>query len=137
MQKIILFSVLALCFACNSSKGRQSKIEDLSGTWLPVRQEYAGAALPAAVYKNQQLIIRDHLYTVIAESTDKGEFSYGGGKMDIYGKDGVNAGKHYTAIYKLENGELTICYNLAGDSYPEGFQTRPATKLFLSVFKKG
>ena len=78
-----------------------------------------------------------------AESADKGEVTYNNGKMDIYGKEGVNAGKHFTAIYKYENlpaggagGQLTICYNLMGDSYPEAFETKSKPVLFLSVFKK-
>ena len=29
--------------------------------------------------------------------------------MDIYGREGVNAGKHFTAIYKMESDQLTIC----------------------------
>lgn len=56
--------------------------------------------------------------------------------MDIYGKDGVNAGKHYTAIYKYDNDQLIICYNLSGDSYPESFATNNRPTLFLSVFRR-
>jgi hypothetical protein len=55
--------------------------------------------------------------------------------MDIYGKEGVNTGKHFTAIYKLENNRLTICYNLAGDKYPELFDTKGRKQYFLCVFK--
>lgn len=56
--------------------------------------------------------------------------------MDIYGKEGVNTGKHFAAIYKLNNEKLTICYNLNGDSYPSDFETKSRPALFLSVFKK-
>jgi uncharacterized protein (TIGR03067 family) len=56
--------------------------------------------------------------------------------MDIYGKEGVNNGKHYTAIYKLENGQLSICYNLKGDSYPGSFDTKGKPLFFISVFRK-
>ncbi len=66
----------------------------------------------------------------------KGIVKYKDDKMDIYGKDGVNAGKHFTALYKLENEQLTICYNLSGDSYPESFMTEGKPAYFLSVFKK-
>ena len=93
--------------------------------------------LPKAVFENSKLILRNGTYSEIAESVDKGVFECKGNKMDIYGKDGVNAGKHFTAIYKLENDQLTICYNLAGDGYPESFDTKPKKALFLSVFKKG
>jgi len=115
----------------------------LNGTWLPVKQEMGGVLLPKAAFENQKLIISDSTYTVIAESIDKGVVKYKDDKMDIYGKDGVNFGKHFTAIYKFENlptgqaGEqLTICYNLSGDSYPETYETKGKPMYFLSVFKK-
>ena len=56
--------------------------------------------------------------------------------MDIYGEEGVNAGRHFTAIYKYENEELYICYNLKGDSCPGTFETKDKPLFFLSVFKK-
>jgi hypothetical protein len=56
--------------------------------------------------------------------------------MDIYGREGVNAGKHFTCIYKYENEELTVCYNLKGDSYPQAFETKDKPLFFLSAFKK-
>lgn len=108
----------------------------LNGTWVPVKQEIAGTPMPEAALQ-QKLIIDDKNYTVIiGPSTDKGTIEYKGNKMDIYGKEGVNAGKHFTAIYKHENGQLTICYNLAGDSYPDAFETKGKPAFFLSVFKK-
>ncbi|MFI5187318.1 MAG: hypothetical protein ACHQF0_11370 [Chitinophagales bacterium] len=115
----------------------------LNGTWVPVRQEIGGTLLPKAVLEKEKLVISDSIYTFTAESIDKGVVKYRDNKMDIYGKEGVNAGKHFTAIYKLENlpttqgGEqLTICYNLSGDSYPDAFETKAKPTLFLSVFKK-
>jgi len=56
--------------------------------------------------------------------------------MDVYGREGVNAGKHFTSIYKLENEQLSVCYNLGGDSYPESFDTKGKPKYFLAVFKR-
>ena len=78
----------------------------------------------------------DSNYTFIAESVDKGIAWYKDGKMDIYGRDGVNAGKHFTAIYKFENEQLVICYNLAGDVYPATFETKGKPMYFLATFKK-
>ena len=103
---------------------------------MPVKQEMGGTLLPKAAFENQKLIISDSTYTFIAESIDKGVVKYRDDKMDIYGKEGVNAGKHFTAIYKFENEQLTICYNLSGDSYPETFETKGKPMYFLSVFKK-
>lgn len=110
--------------------------DKLNGTWIPVKQEIAGQSLPPAAFEKQKLILADSAYTVIAESVDKGIVKYNGDKLDIYGKEGVNAGKHFTAICKYENQELTICYNLKGDNYPESFDTKGKPLYFMSVFKR-
>lgn len=148
MRLITFISVLILGFSCGSTKNITSdsyrkKSNKLNGTWVPVKQELGGVLLPAAVLEKQKLIIKGSDYAVISETTDKGLLKYGNDKMDIYGKEGPAAGKHITAIYKFvrsapngENGQLTICYNLSGDSYPETFETKGKPLYFLSVWKK-
>jgi uncharacterized protein (TIGR03067 family) len=129
MRAIVLFLFIVSVVSCSTK-------ENLDGTWVPVKEEMAGAALPASVFEKQTLEIKGDTYTHTAESVDKGEVSYKEGKMDIHGKEGVNQGKHFSAIYKLENDELTICYNLAGDPYPEKFETKGNPMFFMAVFKK-
>ncbi|MBS1915208.1 MAG: TIGR03067 domain-containing protein [Bacteroidetes bacterium] len=111
-------------------------LNPLNGTWVPVKQEINGTPLPESSFQKQSLVITDTSYIFTAESVDKGVAKFGDGKLDIYGKEGVNAGKHFTAIYKLENEMLSICYNLAGNGYPENFDTKGKQGLFLCVFKK-
>ncbi|HRI22070.1 MAG TPA: hypothetical protein PLA68_14005 [Panacibacter sp.] len=108
----------------------------LNGIWIPIKQEMGGKELPTVAFEKQQLTITDSSYTFVAESVDKGELKYSSGKMDIYGKEGVNTGKHFTALYKYENEILTICYNLKGDKYPEAFETKGNPLFFMSVFKR-
>jgi uncharacterized protein (TIGR03067 family) len=124
----ILFFIPAFGFA-------QSK-ENIDGKWITIKMVINGADLPEAAIKNHQLIISDSSYIFTAESVDKGILKYTNDKLDIYGKEGVNTGKHFTALYKVENGLLTICYNLAGDKYPEDFETKGKPMYFLAVFKK-
>lgn len=126
---------IAICFIASISRA-QSTSNPINGTWIPISQTMNGKTFPAVVYASQKLIIDDSNYTVIAESIDRGVIIYTANKMDIYGKDGVNKGKHFTAIYKYEDKQLTICYNLLGDSYPELFDSKGKGLLFLSVFKK-
>jgi uncharacterized protein (TIGR03067 family) len=128
--------MICLSISCSSSKKTSSGANALNGNWIPVHQEMSGKELPTSVYQKQRLCISDSNYTLMAESNDKGSLRYQGGKMDIYGKEGVNAGKHFTAIYKREKELLTICYNLRGDSYPLDFETKSRPMLFLSVFKE-
>jgi uncharacterized protein (TIGR03067 family) len=137
MRSIAFISTLVFCFGFTGIQNTPLQSNKLNGIWIPTKQEMGGSALPATSFATQKLIIKDTTYTVIAESLDQGIVSYNGNnKMDIYGKDGPNAGKHFTAIYKYENGQLTICYNLRGDTYPESFETKEKPLFFLSVFKK-
>jgi uncharacterized protein (TIGR03067 family) len=133
MRLLIIFSFFIGAGFINSKK---TTMNELNGTWIPVKQEMSGASIPEAGFQNQRLIISDSNYTFVAESTDKGIAKFSDGKLDIYGKEGVNTGKHFTAIYKLENQLLTICYNLKGDSYPETFDSKGKPLFFLCVFKK-
>jgi uncharacterized protein (TIGR03067 family) len=136
MRLVLFISLLLIGLSCATTKKIVTHSTALNGTWVPLKQEIGGKELPAAVYEKQKLVISDGSYTLMAESIDKGVVAYGDNKMDIYGKEGVNAGKHFTAIYKFENGQLTVCYNLLGDSYPEAFDTKGKPTYFLSVFKK-
>jgi len=136
MKRLLLLTLVCLYFGCATTKNNSNASFILNGTWTPIKQEIGGKELPAAFFQSQKLIIADSSYILTAESVDKGILQYKGGLMDIYGKEGVNKGKHFTAIYKLENEQLIICYNLKGDVYPSGFETKTAPTLFLSVFKK-
>lgn len=136
MRQLLFLTFVCLTIGCATTKKAQMNSNFLNGTWTPIRQEIGGKELPASVFQTQKLIISDTTYTFSAESVDKGTLTYKDGQMDIYGKEGVNKGKHFTTIYKLDNEQLTICYNLKGDSYPAEFETKSKPTLFLSVFKK-
>jgi uncharacterized protein (TIGR03067 family) len=135
MRQLAIFILYCTLTAFNCTK--TSAENELNGTWVPVKQEMNGTLFPDSALLNQQLIIKDSMYTVIImNATDKGTINYDGNHIDITSKEGVNNGKHFTAIYKLENDQLVICYNLAGDSYPEKFETIDHPTYFLSVFRR-
>ncbi len=136
MRTFLSYALILVLCGCIVSKTALAQTNRLNGTWIALKQEMGGKALPQTFYEKQKLIIADSNYTVIAESVDKGIIQVAGNKMDIIGKEGVNTGKHFKAIYKFENDQLTICYNLAGDAYPESFETQGKKLYFLSVFKK-
>ena len=132
------FSILCLLFLCISCANTKKATHSypLNGTWTPIKQEIAGKELPAIAFKNQKLVIADSNFIFTAESVDKGICRYQNGQMDLYGKQGVNTGKHFMCIYKLENNQLSVCYNLAGDSYPVDFETKSKPTLFVCVYAK-
>jgi uncharacterized protein (TIGR03067 family) len=136
MKHLFSLTMALMLLGCSSSRNAAKNLSPLNGQWTPVQQEMGGKALPADYFKTQKLVIQDSVYTLSAESIDKGILRYKNGQMDIYGKEGVNQGKHFTALYKLEHDQLTIVYNLKGDTYPLGFDTKSSPLLFLSVFRK-
>ena len=134
--RILFFWLFASLLACSGGKYASGIPRAMDGTWVPQRQEMGGKELPAAYFEKQRLAIADTSYTLTAESVDKGLLKVSGNRMDIYGKEGVNSGKHFTALWKLHHGELTICYNLKGDAYPDSLSTKGKPLYFLSVFRK-
>lgn len=136
MRLILISLVLCLTIGCASHKPSKINTASLNGTWIPVKQEMGGTILPVSIYENQKLILKDNKYTVIAESTDEGTVSFNGNKLDVLGVKGPNAGKHIKAICDLQDGLLIVCYNLAGDKYPESFETAGKPTYFMSVFRK-
>ncbi|WP_305983466.1 TIGR03067 domain-containing protein [Roseivirga thermotolerans] len=108
----------------------------INGTWKPISQNLGGTPLPLAANSNQKLVVTDSLYTMHAESIDKGIIHFDEHKMDIYGQEGPNKGKHFKAIYKQTSDSLTVCYNLQGDSYPKAFSTEGQPLYYLVVFKR-
>jgi len=136
-MRILPFLLLFVIGAgCTSTKKASTIPKKLNGTWIPVKLEMNGQLLPPASFEKQKLIINDSAYTFIAESVDKGVVTSKDDKLDIYGRDGVNKGKHFTAIYKFENEQLIICYNLSGDVYPATFETTGKPMYFVATFKK-
>ena len=136
MRQLTILLFIFLSVGCSTTKKTNAKSNLLNGTWVPINEEMGGTLFPKAAFEKQKLILSDSNYTLIAESIDQGVVRYRDNKMDIYGKEGVNAGKHFTAIYKLENEQLTVCYNLAGNNYPEAFDTKGKPMYFLAIFKR-
>ena len=136
MRQLTILVFVCLATSCTTSKNTSAKANPLNGTWLTEKMEIGGTFLPKAAFENQKITLGDSTYTFVAESVDKGTVKYNGNKIDIYGKEGVNAGKHFTAIYKFENDLLVICYNLEGSVYPETFETKGKPMYFVATFKK-
>lgn len=106
----------------------------LNGEWKPIRQEFGGKAMPPDYYAKHVLVLQDTNYIFTAESVDKGVSTYANGKMDITGREGVNTGRSFKALYELNQDTLSICYNLQGDQYPTSFSTQGNPMYFLSIY---
>ncbi len=123
---------ISLCAAAQL----KTSASEIDGVWIPIRQELGGTEFPPEGFAKHKLVINDTSFTYLSENTEKGALKFNGHKLDIYGREGINKGRHFATIYKYEKGLLTICYNLQGDSYPETFETEGKSNFFISVFKK-
>jgi uncharacterized protein (TIGR03067 family) len=136
-MKLLLTAMIIAIATGTFNSGHTSVLTgELNGDWVPVKQILGGKELPGSAFENQLLTLSDSNYTLVAESVDKGTAIYADGRMDIFGKEGVNKGRSLKAIYKLENEVLTICYDLTGTDYPESFETEGNPMIFLSEFKR-
>lgn len=109
---------------------------NLNGTWNTVYQEFEGRQIPSPEFEGQKLILYENTYTVIGAKSDEGIIKANEEKLDLYGTDGANRGRHYAAIYRINKNRLTICYNLAGGTYPSDFKTEGHRQYFLSIFER-
>jgi hypothetical protein len=91
MRPLTVLLFICISIGCSTTKIVNVKSNILNSTWVPVKQEIGGSILPNTAFENQRLIIHDTAYTFIAESNDKGVIRYSKDKMDIYGREGVNA----------------------------------------------
>lgn len=136
MKKFIPICITLFVFFQFIAQGTVAQASLMNGLWVPVRQELGGKQLPPAAFATQELHISDTLYTVLGESMDRGVVKLSGNRMDIYSREGVNAGKHFKAIYRMDREELVICYDLSGTDYPMEFSTVNKQQYFMSAFKK-
>jgi uncharacterized protein (TIGR03067 family) len=136
MKKFSIIFFICLTVSCSSTKDTGSNSGELDGDWYPIRQEMNGQELPLDSFENQKLAIIDNSFIFIAEGVDEGNITYANGKMDVYVDVGVNVGRHFKVIYKLDKDILTLCYELKGGDYPDSFDTSNNPNLFLSIFRK-
>lgn len=137
MRITIKLALATSCILAFSAFCFQRTIQDkypLNGEWKPIRQEMGGRAMPPEYYAKHLLVLQDTNYVFTAESVDIGVSKYADGKMDITGKEGVNTGRSFKALYELKKDTLSICYNLKGDQYPASLSTQGQPMYFLSVY---
>jgi uncharacterized protein (TIGR03067 family) len=112
----------------------------LEGAWVPVAASVAGQELLVAELRVKYLVLDGHDYSIIDRSNqivDSGEYlvneSASPRTIDIVGRDGPNAGRSMLAIFELKDDQLTVCYDLDGDSRPENMQVQEEDQLLLSI----
>lgn len=124
------------------SKGEISDpYSELLGSWRPQSAVLGGDPMPDVVLAGMQLDIEPGKYRVlVAGSKDTGSIeldaTHTPKRMRIESVDGPTAGSTFLAIYQFSDGQLQICYDLAGDAYPTQFASPPGTQHYLVIYRR-
>ena len=113
---------------------------ELNGVWKVKEGNMAGAVMEDSMTKSVKLTIKDKKFqTEIGPVSEAGALVIDTGKkpmiMDIKIEEGANKGKTFKCIFKLENGELTVCYAFQGDR-PTSFEPTEKNKWLLFTYEK-
>jgi uncharacterized protein (TIGR03067 family) len=145
----LVVSIVAGCLlvgpAAESNSWGQAPAQDdakaVQGTWIPVKAELAGRAIPDAVLKTIVLKLDQEKYEVsVAGKTDKGTCTQDPTtkpkRLSIQGTDGPNAGKTFLCIYEIDGDTFRVCYDLSGMKHPDDFATAKGTSLYLVTYMR-
>jgi uncharacterized protein (TIGR03067 family) len=113
----------------------------INGKWKITEAEFGGRKLPSKEFENLVLELDETSYQLIDEKViDSGMIELSSNSvpasLTVTGLYGVNQGKTFKCIYKFEDDQLIMCYNLGGDSYPATFETFENTLLYLVRYKR-
>lgn len=127
--------------ALAASAGEAPDAKSIQGSWVPVKAELAGQAMPEAVLKTISLKLQDGKYEVsVAGHPDLGRYTIDAStqprSMTVTGTEGPNRGKSFPAIYELAGDTLRICYDLSGQQRPSEFKSTAGTRLYLVTYHR-
>jgi len=142
MKLHVLFVLsIALLIAASSSGGdAKMELKKLEGAWDMVSGESKGAKLPESTVKAAKLTIAGDKHTVkVGEDNIVGTHKLDPTKtpkaIDAMDTEGPYKGKTTLGIYKVENGQFTVCFAPPGKDRPTEFTTKSGTGELLHVWK--
>lgn len=127
-------------FATTSAAQTDEVTRELNGSWVVKVGTMAGNKLDASLTESMKLTIKENKFeTKVGSISESGELVMDTSKkpmtMDIVIKEGPNKGKTLKCIFKLENGELTVCYAIQGDR-PDKFESTSTNQWLVVTYKK-
>jgi uncharacterized protein (TIGR03067 family) len=103
----------------------------------------AGRTLPPEEYAGHRLVFSGDKYTYFKEEDkvhDHGAFRLDAKAspraIDIIEDQGPNRGTTSRGIYLLDGDTFVVCYNLPHMGRPTAFSSKPASSIFLFIYKR-
>lgn len=114
---------------------------NIDGNWQLTEARVADGPLPQDLVQSMRLEINGTGYTIRTMfNMDKGFIVYFPGtqpaRMEIHGTYGPNTGRTFFAIYRVQENDLEILYDLSGTIFPPNFEVPLTGPLFHTKFKR-
>jgi uncharacterized protein (TIGR03067 family) len=138
---LLCIMAMASTGLCAGPKAPAKKTGGLNGRWVLTSGVRFGEQFSDSDGKSINLTLSNGKFTdKIGEQIDEGTYKVDDSKtpktLTFTGTSGPNKGKTMLAIYELEKGTLTICYDMSGKAFPEKFESKPGTPSFLATYER-
>ncbi len=103
---------------------KQSRVSchvSVDGHWVPIGAWVAGEVVPIAELRVARLVLNGGAWRIEDKTrsvVDCGDYLFDPStrprSLDLVGREGPNAGRHFRAIVEIDGDLLTVCYDLDG-----------------------
>ncbi len=135
-------AAIGLLAADSVDEAAKKDLEKWQGTWHAVSMETNGKFTPVDQLKKIKLTVKGADYHFQnGDFSEHGTYKFQATKnprqLDIVVGEGIDKGKVYLVIYKVEGDELTICLETANPKRPTVFTGRAGSGQVLEVWRRG
>jgi uncharacterized protein (TIGR03067 family) len=131
-----------ITIAADPQEESAKALKELEGTYALVAAEKQGQKAPDEVTKDvQKVTIHGNRLTITLKADEKGarlfvDPSKNSKEIDMTPDNGPRKGEKTLGIYKVEDGELWLCFDEEGKNRPKEFQTDKESKAFILRLKR-
>ena len=144
MKHALMAFLLAasITVAADPQEESAKALKELEGAYTLVAAEKQGQKAPDQVTKDvQKVTIKGNRLTIVLGADEKGaklfaDPSKSPKEIDMTPDDGPRKGEKTLGIYKLEDGELWLCFDEEGKHRPKEFKTDKESKSFILRLKR-
>jgi uncharacterized protein (TIGR03067 family) len=113
----------------------------LQGAWQIASLEVDGEVMPTGAFTNATVVVDGDHFTSLGmggeyEGTIELDSSKKPKAFDLVITSGHAAGSRNRGIYRIDDGEWTLCLATRGDKRPRSFATKPDSGLALETFTR-
>jgi uncharacterized protein (TIGR03067 family) len=115
--------------------------DPLYGAWALTSGVKAGDKVaPDLLKKSRMALVYGKYRSKMGDQVNEGTYTTDQTKkpatMTVTITKGPDEGKTILAIYELDKGNLKVCFDLSGKAFPETFESKSGTQIFLANYER-